>query len=114
MNDFYSNPEDVAFISSIKTVDNAQYSIDTQSGTITIPTEYNQEIKNEVSNEVTNTTDDTNTIENGTDELEKLKNEIGVIPEVGNNITDVLFMIVTIFCIAYVFYINNKNRNIEE
>ena len=70
--------------------------------------------KNEVSNEVTNTTDDTNTIENGTDELEKLKNEIGVIPEVGNNITDVLFMIVTIFCIAYVFYINNKNRNIEE
>ena len=70
--------------------------------------------KNEVSNEVTNTADDTNTIENGTDELEKLKNEIGVIPEVGNNITDVLFMIVTIFCIAYVFYINNKNRNIEE
>lgn len=47
-NDFYSNPEDVAFISSIKTVDNAQYSVDTQSGTITIPTEYNQEIKNEV------------------------------------------------------------------
>lgn len=70
--------------------------------------------KNEVSNEVTNTADDTNTIENNTDELEKLKNEIGVIPEVGNNITDVLFMIVTIFSIGYVFYINNKNRNIEE
>ena len=69
------------------------------------------EIKNEIKNEVSNDVDMENALDNTTNELEELKNSIGVIPEVGNNIFDVLFVIVTVMAIGYVFYVSYKNRD---
>ena len=68
-------------------------------------------VKNEIKNEVSNDVDMENALENTTNELEELKNSIGVIPEVGNNIFDVLFVIVTVMAIGYVFYVSYKNRD---
>ena len=76
--------------------------------------EKEDENKNEISNEVSNETSnevENSVIENNTDELNNLKNTIGVIPEVGNNIFDVLFIIVTVSCIGYALYISYKNRD---
>lgn len=71
-------------------------------------------INNKVENKVENSINNTNeVVENNTQELDKLKNEIGVIPEVGNNIADVLFVIVTVFSIGYIVYIVNRNKDIE-
>lgn len=81
--------------------------------TDTKPEEKEEENKNEISNEVSNEIFDetSNEVENNTDELDNLKNTIGVIPEVGNNILDILFIIVTVSCIGYAFYISYKNRD---
>lgn len=75
----------------------------------------NEVTNNTVNNMVNNTTD--NVVENIEDdnfenEIDILENTIGVIPEVGNNITNVLFIVVTIISLGYVFYLSYKNREV--
>lgn len=70
-------------------------------------TTVNNTVNNVVENELENTTD--NSFEN---EIDILENTIGVIPEVGNNITNVLFIVVTIISLGYVFYLSYKNREV--
>lgn len=69
------------------------------------------EDKNEVDNEVTNEVVE-NEIDENQIELDSIRNEIGVLPEVGNNIAVELYFIVTVFAIAIVsgslYYINKK------
>ena len=67
----------------------------------------NNTVNNVVENELENTID--NSFEN---EIDILENTIGVIPEVGHNITNVLFIVVTIISLGYVFYLSYKNREV--
>ena len=79
-----------------------------------VENEVSNEVKNEVNNEVSNLVDNEieieNVVDDNTNELEELKNTIGVIPEVGNNIFDVLFVVVSILGLGYAFYVSYKNR----
>lgn len=83
------------------------------------PEEVENEVTNEVTNEVANETTNEvveNVAENSLskeDELNELKNTIGVIPEVGNNVLDILFVLVSLMCIGYVFYTSYKNRDVK-
>ena len=74
----------------------------------------NNTVENETKNETENNTV-TNEVENNLlpeNELDKLQNKIGVIPEVGNNIADKLFVILTLVSLGYVFYLGYKNREV--
>ena len=77
-----------------------------------VENEVSNEVKNEVENEVSNLVDNEieNVVDDNTNELEELKNTIGVIPEVGNNIFDVLFVVVSVLGLGYAFYVSYKNR----
>lgn len=87
-----------------------------------LSTEKPEEVENEVdnntvSNEVNNVVDnevnnDTNNIVD--DELGALQNEIGVIPEVGNNIAKNIYFIVLTLALITVLYMNYKSRDIDE
>ncbi len=73
--------------------------------------------EDEVNNIIENNTVENNNIidENTTvnPELGKLQNEIGVIPEVGNNFASYAYALVSLSTLAFVLYINYKSRNIE-
>ena len=79
-------------------------------------------ISNEKPEEVENNTVDNNAVDNNTiidtnnvsnSLLGELQNEIGVIPEVGNNFSEYAYMIITAIAFAFVLYINYKSRNVE-
>ena len=76
------------------------------------PEKKENEVTNEVKNDTNNETINETVVENKQDEIDSLKNTVGVIPEVGNNIADVLFVISTIMGIGYVFYISYNNKEV--
>lgn len=62
-----------------------------------------------------NTVEDTNIVEENkvenTDVLGELQNKIGVIPEVGKNYAEYMYILVTILALATTLYMNYKARN---
>lgn len=75
-----------------------------------------EEPDEEENNIIENNTVDNNVVDENVvvnPELGKLQNEIGVIPEVGNNFSEYAYIIITLTALAFVLYINYKSRNIE-
>lgn len=80
------------------------------------PEEKENEVTNEkVAEENTVTNEVENEVENSNNDLAQIQNEIGVLPEVGNNIAEYMFGIISIISLIIVMYMNFKNKNdIEE
>lgn len=70
-----------------------------------VKNEVTNKVENTVENEVVNEAVDQNAI------LGNLQNEIGVLPEVGRNVADYMFMIVSFITLSIIMIVNYKLKN---